>query len=184
VQIVLASRSPQRREILQRLGLKFEVVVPEVEEVRGGEPAEDVLENARRKAEDIGPEPGTLVIGCDTDVVVDGRTLGKPANQDQAREFLELLSGRSHEVLSGLAVLGPDDGRERTGAVGSTVTFRQLDEAEIDRYLRSGEWRDRAGAYAIQGLGATLVERVEGDVSNVIGLPVALLLDLAPELAP
>jgi septum formation protein len=141
-----------------------------------------MLENARRKAAAVQAQ-GALVIGCDTDVVVDGRALGKPADEGTAREFLELLSGRSHEVLSGLALLGPEPDRVREGVARSVVTFRKLGPEEIANYLASGEWRERAGGYAIQGLGSTLAERVEGDLSNVIGLPLALLLELAPELS-
>jgi septum formation protein len=184
VKIVLASGSPQRREILERLGLDFDVVVPEVEEVREGEPRDAVLENARRKAAAVEAGPDGFVIGCDTDVVVDGITLGKPKDEGQAREFLELLSGRSHEVLSGLVVLGPGAGQERSGVAASSVTFRELAAGDIDGYLRSGEWRGRAGGYAVQGLGSTLVERVEGDITNVIGLPLRLLHEIAPELSP
>jgi septum formation protein len=141
-----------------------------------------VLENARRKAAAVQSE-GALVIGCDTDVVVDGRALGKPADEETAREFLERLSGRSHEVLSGLALLGPEPDRVREGVARSVVTFRTLAAGDVDAYLGSGEWRERAGGYAIQGLGSTLAERVEGDLSNVIGLPLPLLLELAPEFS-
>jgi septum formation protein len=156
--------------------------VPEVEEVEEGDAADAVLENARRKAADVGASDA-LVIGCDTDVVVDGRALGKPVDEEQAREFVGRLSGRSHEVLSGLVLLGPEEDRIREGVARSVVTFRSLGDDEIDRYVATGEWRERAGGYAIQGLGSTLAERIEGDVSNVIGLPLALLLELAPELA-
>ena len=180
--VVLASRSPQRKEILERLGIPFEVVVPDVEEVVEGEPGEAVLESARRKAMAVEAGAGMLVIGCDTEVVVDGRLLGKPADEGEARQSLELLSGRSHDVVSGLVLVGPDPGQERSGVATSTVTFRELGAAELDRYLAFGEWRERAGSYAIQGLGTTLVDRVVGDISNVIGLPVALLLQLEPEL--
>jgi septum formation protein len=158
-------------------------VVPEVEEARGGDPGDDVLKSARRKATAV-QAPGTVVIGCDTEVAVDGRALGKPADEQAARESLELLSGRSHEVLSGVALAGPEPDRIREGVARSVVTFQALSDAEVDRYLACGEWRERAGGYAIQGLGSTLAERVEGDLSNVIGLPLALLLELAPELAP
>jgi septum formation protein len=106
--------------------------------------------------------------------------LGKPASEPEARERLEVLSGRTHEVLSGLVLVG--GGEERAGVARTHVTFRDLDRATIDFYLRSGEWRDRAGAYAIQGLGSILVASVHGDFSNVVGLPVTLLLELAPEL--
>ena len=183
MKIVLASQSPQRKELLQRLGVEFEIAVPDVEEVSGGEPAEDVVENARRKAMAAQGAGGALVIGCDTDVAIDGAALGKPADEAAAREYLERLSGRDHEVLSGLVLRGPDTDRERSGVARSVVRFRELDGPAVQRYLRSGEWRERAGGYAIQGLGSTLVERVEGDVSNVIGLPLGLLLELAPELA-
>jgi nucleoside triphosphate pyrophosphatase len=141
-----------------------------------------VLENARRKAA-AAARPGALVIGCDTEVALDGRALGKPADEAQAREFLTLLSGRSHEVLSGLALLGPGEGENREGAARSEVSFRELSAGEIDAYVATGEWRERAGGYAIQGEGAKLVERVEGALDNVIGLPVELLLELAPELS-
>jgi nucleoside triphosphate pyrophosphatase len=179
-------------------------VVPEVEELRDGEPAEVVLENARRKAQaglrQVGEGADVVVLGVDTDVALDGRLLGKASTAEEARGRLELLSGRTHEVLSGVVFLGldalvPDGGTkasaapgtdlgigERSGLARSYVTFKRLDDATITRYLRSGEWRDRAGAYAIQGLGAILVDELRGDFSNVVGLPLALLLDLAPEL--
>ncbi len=150
-------------------------------ELGGGDPFLEVPLNALAKARAVA-EAGALVIGCDTDVVIDGRALGKPAGAVRAREFLATLSGRTHQVLSGLAVLGPGEEQERVGSCSSQVTFRELGSEEVDRYIASGEWRDRAGGYAIQGLGSTLVTAVEGDVSNVIGLPVGLLLELAPEL--
>jgi septum formation protein len=181
--LVLASGSPQRREILARLGIEFEVAVPEIEELREGEPEAVVVENARRKARAV-DRPHELVLGCDTEVVVDGILLGKPADEEQARDYLERLSGREHEVLSGLVILGPGEGEERSGVERSTVRFRELGGAAIERYLASGEWRERAGAYAIQGLGSTLVAAVEGDVANVIGLPVGLLIELCPLSVP
>ena len=115
-----------------------------------------------------------------TDVVVDGRALGKPADAEDARRYLDLLSGRPHEVLSGLVVLA--DGEERSGFVRTTVEFRELEDTEKDRYVEFGEWRGRSGGYAIQTLGSTLVARIEGSVSNVVGLPVGLLFELAPVL--
>ncbi|MDX6652902.1 MAG: nucleoside triphosphate pyrophosphatase [Solirubrobacterales bacterium] len=186
--IVLASRSPQRREILSRLGIEFTAVSPDVEELREGEPASVVRENALRKARAglVATGATALVIGCDTEVVLDGRVLGKPAGAEQALAGLRSLSGRRHEVLSGLAIVGPavaeGETPERSGVSRSLVDFKRLDEATLERYVASGEWRERAGGYAIQGLGAALVERVEGDVANVIGLPVGLLWELAPEL--
>ncbi len=154
-----------------------------VEESSGGDPAIEIPRNALEKARAVA-EAGRLVIGCDTDVVLGGRALGKPRSEGEARDFLDLLSGRPHEVLSALALIGPGEGQERTGTCSSRVTFREIGEPEVERYLASGEWRERAGGYAIQGLGSTLVAAVEGDIANVIGLPVGLLLELAPELRP
>ena len=154
------------------------MVVPGVEELTGGEPEQEVVENARMKAREV--ERDGIVIACDTDVVLDGRALGKPADEGESRAYLERMSGRAHTVMSGLVVLV--DGEERSGLESSTVVFKELGEAEIERYVRFGEWRGRSGGYAIQTLGSTLVERVEGSVSNVVGLPVGLLVDLVPEL--
>jgi septum formation protein len=176
--VVLASGSPQRRELLEKLGVEFEVVVPGVEELSGGDPEDEVVENARMKARAV--ERDGLVIGCDTDVVLDGRALGKPADEVEARAYLDRMSGREHVVMSGLVVLA--DGEARSGLEQTTVVFKTLDEAAKERYVRFGEWRGRSGGYAIQTLGSTLVERIEGSVSNVVGLPVGLLADLAPQL--
>lgn len=181
--VVLASRSPQRAELLGRLGVEFRALPADVEELSEGEPSEVVLENARLKARAVA-RPGVPTIGCDTDVALDGRLLGKPADEAAARAHLEAISGRSHEVLSGLCLAGPAEGQEREGVARSVVTFRELSDEDIGGYLACGEWRDRAGGYAVQGIGATLVERIEGDLTNVIGLPLGLLLDLAPELRP
>jgi septum formation protein len=178
LKVTLASGSPQRSEILRKLRVEFEVLVPGVEELTGGDPEYEVVENAHRKARAVGGSG--YVIACDTDVVLDGRALGKPADEAEAREYLERMSGRPHTVMSGLVVLV--DGEERCGLERTTVVFKQLSEAEIERYVAFGEWRRRSGGYAIQTLGSTLVERIEGSVSNVVGLPVGLLLELAPEL--
>jgi septum formation protein len=196
VKLVLASRSPRRREILQWLGVDFGVVVPNVEELSEGlDPERLVLENARRKAaaglaalsEDTDE---AVVLGVDTDVFVDGEMLGQPGDRAEAEARLRRLSGREHDVLSGVCLLGPRAAgipgapvRERSGVARSVVAFRALDQEVIGRYLDSGEWRGRAGGYAIQGLGSILVDRVEGDFSNVVGLPVRLLLELDPRIA-
>jgi septum formation protein len=191
--IILASKSPQRRALLAALGLDFEVQVPAVDEETDGEPRDLVVRNALRKAEAVAANhPGALVIAGDTEVVIHGEVLGQPGNQSEARAHLERLSGAEHHVLGGLALLGPTsdqgsgvtDRAPRTGVDVSTVAFRELDALLLDAYLASGEWRGRAGSYAIQGLGSALVDTVRGDVSNVIGLPVGLLLRLAPELVP
>jgi septum formation protein len=123
---------------------------------------------------------GRLVIGCDTDVVLDGKALGKPKDEVEAREYLDQMSGRPHTVLSGLVVLDGDE--ERSGLEATSVVFKELSEAEKERYVAFGEWEGRSGGYAIQTLGSTLVERIEGSVSNVVGLPVGLLLEFAPAL--
>src|SRR4051794_32809668 len=171
--LILASRSPQRRAILTQLGIEFEVVVADVEEREEGDPREMVVENALRKARAVN---GDLVLGVDTTVAVDGRSYGKPADEEEAERTLTLLSGRTHEVWSGIA-LG-----EETAAACTWVTFHPLRRPLLRWYLNSGEWRDRAGGYAIQGRGAALVERIEGDFWNVVGLPVPELLRLAPDL--
>jgi nucleoside triphosphate pyrophosphatase len=185
--LTLASASPRRREILASLRIPFDVVIPDVEELTDGVPEEVVVENARRKAAaGLQAGEGALTLGVDTEVVLGGRLLGKAADRAEARQRLEALSGRMHTVLSGVVLYGTSrldaEPVERSGVARSEVTFRELDEATIETYLASGEWRDRAGAYAIQGLGSILIERVEGDFSNVVGLPVTLLLSLAPEL--
>ena len=186
--IVLASASPQRRALLRALGLEFRAIPAQIEEKREGEPRDVVTANALAKARAVAERrrAGTLVIAGDTEVVVDGRALGQPSFEGEAHWCLETLSGRSHEVLGALALLGPDrvDGelQVRTGVESTRVTFAALDHDLIDAYLASGEWRGRAGGYAVQGLGSALVAGIDGDVSNVIGLPIPLLLRLAPEL--
>jgi septum formation protein len=181
VPIVLASGSPQRRDILAKLGIEFEVVVPGVEELDAGDPEFLVIENARRKARAVPVPPGGLVIACDTDVVLDDEVLGKPADAAESKIYLDRMSGRAHTVMSGLVVVD-DAGEERSGLERTEVVFRDLTAAEKQRYVDFGEWQGRSGGYAIQTLGSTLVGRVEGSISNVVGLPVGLLVELAPEL--
>jgi septum formation protein len=180
--LVLASRSPQRRAILEQLGVDFSVQAPEVEELEAGPPQEVALENAYRKAAAVAGEgSGGLVLGVDTVVSLGPRMYGKPGDAAQARDTLRALSGRRHVVISGLCLIG-EDGRSRTAAESTVVEFRALDDPLIDWYLSSGEWRERAGGYAIQGRGGALVARIEGDFLNVVGLPVPTLLELAPGL--
>lgn len=124
--------------------------------------------------------PERLVIACDTDVVLDGVVLGKPADASEAREYLDRMSGRAHTVMSGLVV--DEAGEERVGVEKTTVVFKELSDAEKERYVAFGEWEGRSGGYAIQTLGSSLVARLEGSVSNVVGLPVGLLAELAPRL--
>lgn len=176
-ELVLASRSPQRRLILEQVGIRFRVEVPDVEELGHGEPREVVVENARRKARAV---EGDLVLACDTEVVLDGQVFGKAHDPGQAETYLRRLSGRTHEVWGGLVLRR--DGEERTAHACTRVRFRRLEQAEIGWYLATGEWRERAGAYAIQGRGSALVEAVDGDFWNVVGLPLAELVRMAPEL--
>jgi septum formation protein len=156
-------------------------VVPGVEELEAGDPEFLVIENARRKARAVERPAGAIVIACDTDVVLDGEVLGKPADAAESREYLERMSGRAHTVMSGLVVIAAD-GEERSGFERTEVVFKDLSDAEVQRYVDFGEWEGRSGGYAIQTLGSTLVGRVEGSISNVVGLPVGLLFELAPEL--
>jgi septum formation protein len=176
--LTLASRSPQRRAILELLGVAFEVMPADVEERTKGDPPALVVENALRKARAV---PGERVLGVDTEVVLDGHVYGKPADADEAATFLRRLSGRTHDVWSGIA-LRDANGAERTAAARTGVRFRLLEQADLDWYLRTEEWRDRAGGYAIQGRGAALVEAIDGDYWNVVGLPVAELVRMAPDL--
>ena len=178
---MLASRSPQRRAILEQLGVEFSVQVPDVEELASGPPHEVALENAFRKASAVADgAAGDLVLGVDTVVALGARMYGKPTDPEEARTTLIALAGRRHAVISGICLI--EDGRPRTAAAQTTVEFRGLSEELIDWYLASGEWRERAGGYAIQGRGAALVAAIEGDYLNVVGLPVATLLELLPDL--
>ncbi len=177
---MLASRSPQRRAILEQLGVEFSVQVPDIEELEAGPPHEVALENAFRKASAIAVDGGGLVLGVDTVVSLGARLYGKPQDAEEAKTTLSALAGRRHAVISGVCLI--EDGQVRSAAAQTGVQFRALDDGLIDWYLASGEWRERAGGYAIQGRGAALVAGIEGDFLNVVGLPVATLLELAPGL--
>ena len=168
--IILASVSPQRRAILEQLGLPFEVVAPRYEE-RGHDPVENAAGKAR--SVDGGDRP---VLGVDTEVVLEGEALGKPGTAGEAEAMLERLAGRTHEVVSGLCLR--TSAWEELHSETTRVTFRPLTARDLARYLASGEWENRAGGYAIQGVGGSLVERIEGDYLNVVGLPAALLVRL------
>ncbi len=182
--IVLASVSPQRRAILEQLGIPFTVVSPSYEERDSpdADPVELVREHARGKARSVGLHEECPVLGVDTAVVVDGRSLGKPGGAAEAEAMLERLSGRTHEVVSGLCLVTP--GWEELHHDVTAVTFRALTARDLAHYIGSGEWEGRAGGYAIQGLGASLIERVEGDYLNVVGLPATLLIRLLVQHFP
>jgi septum formation protein len=175
--LVLASTSPQRRAILEQLRIPFEVVVPRYEEGAGGDP----VAHAAGKARSV-DGAGRPVLGVDTVVVCDGEVIGKPADAADANRMLATLSGRVHDVVSGLCLR--TDAWEELHSETTSVTFRSLSSIERERYLDSGEWEGRAGAYAIQGLGASLVERIDGDYLNVVGLPGALLVRVLAERLP
>ncbi len=180
--LILASRSPQRRAILAQLGIEFSVRVPAVQELEAGPPREVAVENAYRKAVSVAGDsgPDALVLGVDTVVAIGERMYGKPADPVQAGATLRALAGRRHAVISGLCMIA--GGEPRTAAATTIVQFRALDEALVEWYVASEEWCERAGGYAIQGRGAALVAAIDGDYLNVVGLPVATLLDLAPGL--
>jgi septum formation protein len=185
MRVLLASRSPQRSAILGQLGIPFRVLPSaHEEETVPGDPVATVEENARGKALHVAarvpPEPDEVVLGVDTVVVLGDDILGKAADEAQAREYLLRLAGRTHEVVSGLCLVAGD--RLACGHAVTCVTFRPLTEGALDRYLASGEWRERAGAYAIQGIGSSLIQGVRGDYFNVVGLPVALLADKLEQL--
>jgi septum formation protein len=175
--LVLASTSPQRRAILDQLRIPFEVVAPAYEEAPGGDPVEHAVGKAR--SVDGGGRP---VLGVDTVVVCAGETIGKPVDGPEAGRMIETLAGRTHEVVSGLCLRTAE--WEERGRETTLVTFRVLGPRDVERYVATGEWEGRAGGYAIQGRGAALVERIEGDYLNVVGLPAALLVRLLAERLP
>jgi septum formation protein len=179
--LVLASRSPQRKQLLEQLGIPFRVVESDhAEGVTDGNPARTVQQNARGKAEEVlarePMEPGELVLGVDTVVVSEGEILGKARDEEEAARFVRRLAARQHQVYSGIYLTSRKVAMINHVVTG--VTFRALTDAELDAYIACGEWRDRAGAYAIQGIGSGLVQRVDGDYFNVVGLPVAELVRL------
>lgn len=182
--ILLASRSPQRRAILAQLGIPHDVVTPHYDErdelTPGADPRRLVREHARGKAASVLDTAGARpVLGVDTTVVLDGEMFAKPADATDAERMIETLAGRTHEVVSGLCLLTPAWAELHDET--TRVTFRPLTARDIASYLGSGEWRERAGGYAIQGVGAGLVERIEGDYLNVVGLPAAILVRVLAE---
>lgn len=183
--LVLASGSPQRRAILARLGVAFDVRPADVEELSAGEPHAVARDNALLKARAVasGLEPheaDRLVLGVDTLVALDGEIYGKPTDATHARDTLRALSAATHDVVSGIALI--EGAVVEVATAVTRVTFRRLDPPVIDWYLGLGEWRGRAGGYAIQEAGGALVRSIEGDYQNVVGLPVSLLLDRRPGL--
>ena len=183
MKLVLASTSPQRLAILEQLHIPFEVVPPDYVEhdPPDADPIELVRRHAEGKARSVHTD-GRVTLGVDTTVLLDGRLYGKPADRDDAAHMLGELSGRTHTVVSGLCLLGI--GEEVVAHESTGVTFRPLAAELVAEYVASGEWEGSAGAYAIQGLGGRLVERIEGDYLNVVGLPGALLVSILEHHAP
>jgi len=197
MRLILASASPRRAELLRAAGFEFEILVVDIDEaVRPAEQPEDyvrrlAMEKSARAIATIGPSPNppkggshvldTIVLGADTAVVIDGDILGKPRDAADAASMLRRLSGRPHEVMTGISLRGPEweAGRVET----TTVEFSPLNAADIAWYVESGEGRDKAGAYAIQGLASRFIPRVAGSYSNVVGLPIAAVHELLAEIA-
>jgi len=178
--IILASQSPRRRYLLERAGLRFTVIPSRLDEaaVTTPIPQDYVRELAMAKAKDIGrSNPESWVIGADTVVVAGGRILGKPASSAQARDMLQSLSGRWHQVLTGYCLWRQSDERVFADTVSTDVLFKTLTDGEIDWYIQTGEPFDKAGAYAIQGIGTFLVKRINGSYTNVVGLPVCEVIE-------
>ena len=178
--LILASASPRRRELLAKLGLTFEVVASDIPEIpRPDESAEVFAQRmAREKAIAVARRrPGRCVLAADTVVIVAGNLFGKPRDRADARRMLQALSGRAHRVVTAVAVVGAA-GEVEEALAESTVEFRRLEADEIERYLDSGEPFDKAGAYAVQGIGGALVGRVRGSFSNVVGLPMDEVVEL------
>ena len=181
--LTLASTSPQRRAILEQLAIPFDVVAPDYveDDPPDADPTELVRRHAEEKARSVHAD-GRITLGVDTTVVLDGRVYGKARNADDATGILAELSGRTHTVVSGICLLGAGD--DVIAHEPTEVTFRQVTADTIATYVASGEWEGRAGAYAIQGLGARLVARIDGDYLNIVGLPGAILVALLERRAP
>ncbi len=178
--IILASASPRRRELLEKIGLRFEVEPSNYEEdVHSGlEPHELAQKISLEKAEAVASKhKNAVVIAADTFIVFDGKILGKPHTEKEARKMLETISGKSHSVITGFSIIDTTTSKTLSKSVETKVYIRKLTSAEVDAYVKSKEPLDKAGAYAIQGLGAVFVEKIEGDYFNVIGLPLSALTE-------
>ena len=186
MRLILASASPRRRELLRNAGFEFDVLASHIVEniQRGERPEEFARRAAREKAMQIAASSprGSFVLGADTVVVIDGETLGKPSDLEDAARMLRLLSGRTHQVHTGICLVRAPDKIEALQHATTLVTFRELDEEEIRHYVESGEPLDKAGAYAVQGLASKFVTRISGCYTNVVGLPVALLYEILKPL--
>jgi septum formation protein len=179
--IILASTSPRRRELLKQLDIRVEVIASHAEErpLEGETPEEHVIRLAEEKAGNVATRyPGRWIIGADTIVLIDGEILGKPRNRKEAEVMLTCLSGKVHRVYTGFCVISPDGQRKIGEAVMTEVLIKELSRREIEGYVRTGEPMDKAGGYAIQGIGGGLVKEIRGSYSNVVGLPLCELVEI------
>lgn len=182
--MILASGSPRRQEILKEVGFNFKVIVPEIEEVsKEEEPVKKILDISRKKAMSVGEKyTNEYVLSADTVVVVDDKILGKPKNVEEAREYLSLLSGREHEVITAYTFMSIEKNFFLSDYSVSKVKFYKLDEETINWYIETGEYKDKAGAYGIQGKGRVLVENINGDFFSIMGFPVASFVNKLKEI--
>lgn len=179
--LVLASASPRRRELLLSIGLDFEVVPSRIEERRGKaeDPQTYVLRLSREKAEEVASRrPEAWVIGADTTVYIDDTILEKPSDPPDAARMLRMISGREHTVFTGITLLGPSASSRESRVVSTQVTMIGLTDEEIAWYVATGEPMDKAGAYAVQGVGAMFISSIRGNYTNVVGLPLSVLFDM------
>lgn len=183
-QLTLASDSPRRRQILSEIGLKFEVISPNiVEHLNSTPPAQHVVKYSLDKVKAASRQVSRgIILGADTIVVLESEIMGKPKSKAEAFQMLSRLSGQIHTVYSGVALLDVEKNLSLTSYQTSEVTFNRLDDAEIEKYLSTGEYADKAGAYGIQGMGSLLVREIKGDLDNVIGLPLATVRKLLAEV--
>jgi len=179
--IILASKSPRRQELMRQVGIWVEIIPSIVEEspLEGETPEEHVIRLAEEKGKEVAARnPGRWVIGADTIVLIDGDVLGKPRNRKEAEAMLMRLSGKEHKVYTGICIIGPDGKTLETQSVMTRVLIKELSLAEIEGYVKTGEPFDKAGGYAIQGMGAALVKEIHGSYSNVVGLPLCELVEI------
>ncbi len=184
--LILASRSPRRYELLKQMGIEFDVIPSRVEEenfIRNESPRDHVLRLSEAKALDVGREhPDAWIVGADTIVYINGVILGKPKTHEEALDMLERLSGQEHWVLSGIAVRHHSKGKADQVAVQTAVKMRALSQEEMNWYIGTGEPFDKAGAYAIQGIGSFMIESIRGSYTNVVGLPLCELIQMLERL--
>jgi septum formation protein len=179
--IILASRSPRRQELLRQVGIRVEIIPSMVEErpLEGESPDEHVIRLAQEKAMEVAARyPGRWVIGADTIVLIDGEVLGKPRNRKEAVSMLQRLSGKEHRVYTGICLVGPDGEIKEIQSVMTRVIMKELSQKEIEGYVRTGEPFDKAGGYAIQGMGSAFIKEIHGSYSNVVGLPLCEVIDI------